>query len=170
MSNSVNIMQWYELQQAQGKWQKDNFPPAQPYQLLLGIIEEVGEMEDAATHEDRLDAIGDIMIYMCSYCTSRNWEIQTIYNLATSKDSENWDWPSCLSIISKLAHHQLKSEQKIRGNEEKHSSESILLLAKLIRQLLDGFKDEKDFILVTNNVWQKVVSKRNWIKNPESGL
>ena len=58
----------------------ENFPNKKPHQPLLGIQEEVGELSHAhlkmeqgiRTNEDhqaaKIDAVGDIVIYLADYC------------------------------------------------------------------------------------------------------
>ena len=69
------------LEQLQGEaweWVQHNFPNGQPYQPLLGAMEELGELCHAhlkmeqgireADNEDKWDAVGDIVVYLADYC------------------------------------------------------------------------------------------------------
>lgn len=69
-------------------WLNHNFPNQQAHDALLGLIEEVGELAHAHLkaqqgirgtleehHSDAKDAIGDIMIYLASYCNTNGYEL-----------------------------------------------------------------------------------------------
>jgi NTP pyrophosphatase (non-canonical NTP hydrolase) len=72
------------------EWAAHNFPNAQVYQPLIGIMEEVGELAHAhlkqeqniRTNENHTenakDAIGDIIIYLMDYCNRRNFNLSDI--------------------------------------------------------------------------------------------
>jgi NTP pyrophosphatase (non-canonical NTP hydrolase) len=76
------------FQAAHNLWLKRNFPNQQPADGLLGVIEEVGELAhahlkasqgirgDASLHRaEAADAIGDIMIYLASYCNTNGYDM-----------------------------------------------------------------------------------------------
>lgn len=75
-------MTFQELQDKHAIWAQKNFPDTEAYQALLGIVEEVGELSHAHLkaeqgirgtadehHAAKVDAIGDILVYMAHYCT-----------------------------------------------------------------------------------------------------
>ena len=47
---------------------------------LLGLMEEHGEFAEAKTHHDRLDALGDVLVYLCDF-THR--DVRADNNIAT---------------------------------------------------------------------------------------
>ena len=70
------------------KWLNHNFPNQQDHDALLGLVEEVGELAHAhlksqqairgTLEEHRLaaaDAIGDIVIYLLSYCNTNGFDL-----------------------------------------------------------------------------------------------
>ena len=70
-----------ELQFEVGQWSRKNFPNNKPTYPLLGLVEEVGELAHAhlkmeqgirGTEREhqiaKIDAIGDIVIYLADYC------------------------------------------------------------------------------------------------------
>ncbi|MFH0766603.1 MAG: hypothetical protein V1920_00740 [Bacillota bacterium] len=73
-------MNLFELQKEVNEWSQNNFPRTLPYQPLLGITEEVGELYHAhlkneqgiRTNENhqaaKFDAVGDIVIYLADCC------------------------------------------------------------------------------------------------------
>ena len=80
-----------DLQDQQRPWLLHNFGPDYPaYWPLLGALEELGELAHAhlkgeqgiRTGEDHeagaRDAIGDVVIYLASYCTARGFDFQQI--------------------------------------------------------------------------------------------
>lgn len=73
------------------KWSKKNFQPQDPIDPLLGITEEVGELNhailkhrqgirkgvDAATSQAMIkDALGDIFVFMCDFCQRNNIDLE----------------------------------------------------------------------------------------------
>ena len=73
-----------QIQEEIYEWQRTNFPTADSTQMLIGIQEELGELShhhlkelqqirmDEDHHEDQIDAIGDILIFMFGYCSKEN--------------------------------------------------------------------------------------------------
>lgn len=82
-------------------WLSHNFPDQHPYQPLLGLIEEVGELAHAhlkmeqgirdSTIADVKDAVGDILIYLASYCNANGIYLTDAANEAW-KQVKNRDW------------------------------------------------------------------------------
>lgn len=79
-----------KLQYEQAKWAQQNFGDQPSWQPLLGLVEEVGELAHAhlkhaqgiRNHEGHealaKDAVGDIMIFLASYCSRRGWDLESI--------------------------------------------------------------------------------------------
>lgn len=90
-----------ELQQEASQWAKKNFPDAKPYQPLLGVAEEIGELCHAhlkaeqgirnSTHEDKVDAVADIVIFLLHYCTLNDIDIDSAVQETWAKVSKR-DW------------------------------------------------------------------------------
>lgn len=89
-------------------WLEHNFPGQKPHQALLGIGEEVGELMHAhLKHEqgiraysdeadiqfrrDAMDAIGDIMVYITSYCNTNKFDMADCLNMAWDEVKDR-DW------------------------------------------------------------------------------
>lgn len=77
------------LQAEAGIWQEKNFGAQPAYRNLLGVSEEVGELAHAhlkgeqgirLTPEEvrakKIDAVGDIVIFLANYCTSSGIDFQ----------------------------------------------------------------------------------------------
>ncbi len=83
------------------EWVKHNFPTARPYQPLLGIMEEVGELchEHLKAEQDirnpspdkARDAIGDIYIFLNHYCYLMGWSLDKII-VETWAEVKKRDW------------------------------------------------------------------------------
>lgn len=80
-----------QLQREHARWAKRNFPDKDPYEPLLGVMEEVGELSHAhlkavqgirGTKEEHAekakDAIGDIIVFLADYCTENGYDMQEI--------------------------------------------------------------------------------------------
>lgn len=82
-----------EMQIEHATWLEHNFPDQQPVHPLLGIVEEVGELSHAflkaqqgirsglqprQVYTMEKDALGDIFIYMISYCNSNTFDLETV--------------------------------------------------------------------------------------------
>ncbi len=93
-----------QLQREHKRWLDHNFPDQTPHQALLGLIEEVGELAHAhLKHEQGIrgltdeefrlqagDAIGDIVIYLASYCNTNDFnmpfEVTRAWNQVKKRD------------------------------------------------------------------------------------
>jgi NTP pyrophosphatase (non-canonical NTP hydrolase) len=94
-----------DLQHQLHEWRQQNFPEAEEDQQLLGIIEELGELAHAnlkrkqgirgaeEIHEgEEMDAIGDLMIYLCGYCSYRGWDLEKLFGTtAQTVMKRNWN-------------------------------------------------------------------------------
>ncbi len=100
-----------ELQRAHKRWLDHNFPDQEPHDALLGLVEEVGELAHAhLKHQQGIrgytdvmyremagDAIGDIVIYLASYCNTNDFNLSlevsktwgTVKQRDWRKDPEN---------------------------------------------------------------------------------
>ena len=72
----------HNLQMEVASWVDYNFPNSKPYRPLLGAVEELGELchaqlkseqgirgDDALHQKEKIDAVGDIIVYLCDYCS-----------------------------------------------------------------------------------------------------
>ena len=92
-----------QVQLEHKKWSRYNFGKVSIEDSFLGIVEEVGELSHAIlkerqgirVNEDHVnnmkDSIGDILIYMISFCSGMNWDIQDIL-LDTWISVKQRDW------------------------------------------------------------------------------
>lgn len=175
------------IQSEVGEWSRNNFG-AQCSKLygvdlheiapLLGVSEEIGELVSSSTREQELDAIGDIMVYLCDF--SARFGIQAI--VATpeqlgEQDALDFNEDPLSGIIicaGRLTHVILKTHQGIReftsveyAKEQatKHLSELLYCVSLYCTMYLYPMNAE----VILNNVWTQTVSKRNWKTNPSNG-
>jgi len=85
-----------KIQEERRVWSEKNFPDQTTWQMLLGIVEEVGELSHAhlkesqhirttEDHEEKAkDAVGDILIFLLGYCSLRGFDVEKILK-------ETWD-------------------------------------------------------------------------------
>lgn len=154
-----------EIQSAVGQWSRTNFPNNTPVDPLLGIVEEVGEFDMAWMGDEReaiLDSIADIFIYACDFAERNELKAYEPYNSGNS----------IIQITSKICHHTLKMRQGIRGDANQHK----LALQEYLSHLVGWAKSETEDVMhikfedLVTDIWNKVVSKRNWIANPSTGI
>lgn len=98
-----------ELQRQHKPWSERNFPDDTADQMLIGVMEELGELSHAflkqaqkirkgATEDgvkelqaQERDSVGDIVIYLCAYCDLRG--ISLAESVARAWDEvKNRDW------------------------------------------------------------------------------
>lgn len=95
-----------QLQNDHEVWVNDNFPGQQPWEPLLGLQEEVGELahahlkhhqgirgmdDEAAAIAAKEDAVGDIVIYLASYCNANDLDLDKCVRRAWDEVSKR-DW------------------------------------------------------------------------------
>lgn len=99
---------WRELKRFQSEhftWLSYNFPKQKPHDGLLGLAEEVGELCHAHLKRDQgirglseeeyreqaEDAVGDIFIYLMSYCNTNNIDLSKSISRAWA-EVKSRDW------------------------------------------------------------------------------
>lgn len=113
-----------------------------------------------------VDAIGDIAIYMLDYCGKRGWQLKAFWDGRNFRDDkQRTEWSNLVPHAGKLAHHDLKSAQGIRGKQEEHDQQIMTTLCALLAHLefVSRYINE-DFLTILDTVWSKV-RKRDWTKN-----
>jgi NTP pyrophosphatase (non-canonical NTP hydrolase) len=92
-----------KLQCEHFEWAKHNFGEQRPWQPLLGIMEELGELahahlkqsQDIRNNEDHQraakDAIGDIIIFLANYCNIMKYDLDSIVR-DTWEQVKQRDW------------------------------------------------------------------------------
>ncbi len=92
-----------QLQREQQEWSEYNFGPHDGWEPLLGVMEEVGELSHAhlkdvqgiRTDENhkmaKVDAVGDILIYLADYCTQEGIDMEQAMS-ETWRNVKKRDW------------------------------------------------------------------------------
>lgn len=170
-TNFFTLMEEYTI------WSNKNFGPLQvlengykyAHQPLLGIFEEIGELDNVIKNgstdqsSDICDAVGDIMIFMLDYCRCMYIPIEEITN---SVCAANYAF---MNIIGELAHHHLKLEQNIRGTKDLHRKKIMYMLQALFTQLVMLARTYYlDFDECLAKTWN-IVKMRDWTKNRANG-
>jgi NTP pyrophosphatase (non-canonical NTP hydrolase) len=93
-----------ELQYAHSRWLAHNFPGQPSHEPLLGLVEEVGELSHAhlkmnqgirgtieSLQKEKEDAVGDIFIYLISYCCANEISLRnSIEDAWSTVQSRDW--------------------------------------------------------------------------------
>ena len=178
------------VQADQIEWSTRNFGVQQAHRPMLGIIEELCELEEVQLNDVHgfdddeeaykaaiLDAIGDTAIYMLDYCGKRGWSMQELWDARACPEwlqdftlgEENDGFPYFAPFIKNLAHSQLKGEQNIRGGTAKHDAVLKTTLSSVL-WVLEGLSTsylQREFLHILEEVWLKV-RQRNWVANPNT--
>jgi hypothetical protein len=155
-----------QIQAEQVGWVLKNFPGRMAHMPLLGVVEELGEYEDATNTPDVLDALGDTVIFMSDLCQAHEFDLEAI-----AKDASYIEVPakSLLYIVGRIAKARLKLEQGIRGSKAEHLTSMRQNLVLLYRQLQKmAAWNHQDLEQIAWETWQKV-RLRDWTKNPLNG-
>lgn len=94
----------HRMQVEHKAWVEHNFPNQPGWHPLLGVAEETGELAHAhlkmeqgirGTDEEHIaaakDAVGDIVIYLVSYCNAMGFDFETLVN-ETWQHVKSRDW------------------------------------------------------------------------------
>ncbi len=91
------------IQQEVGRWSEKNFGDQESWKPLLGIGEEVGELNHAHLKEsqgirtnenhvnNKVDALGDLFIYMCDYADKEGIDLNVAI-ISTWEKVKQRDW------------------------------------------------------------------------------
>jgi len=98
------MKEFREFQDEVAEWGDRNFPKSTPYQPLLGLAEEVGELSHAhlkgeqglrhtplEIHRMKKDAVGDILIFLAHYCHKNNFDLQDCKDMVWEQVKQR-DW------------------------------------------------------------------------------
>ncbi len=120
---------WGALQDRLYRWQVATYGLPQPAMLCLGVVEEVGELDDADSYAEEADAIADVTIFAVQLATCYRLDAGALIDWAHPTDEVGWR-----GTLGRLSHAVLKSEQGIRGLGNKEAARQAVA-----RQLLDVF-------------------------------
>lgn len=141
---------------------------------LMGIVEEVGELECAIENGDGAgmrDAFGDISIYLCDYCCRENimWPVRMALALHERHNART----GVLLYLGKLYRCHLKRFQRIRGMHDAKTFDEhrvaalrcfVWHLGTLAREVTDD-----NLLIILNETWNGIVKKRDWKADAVTG-
>jgi NTP pyrophosphatase (non-canonical NTP hydrolase) len=157
---------YVHLQKVHKPWADHNFPNRKWFMPVLGIIEELGELDEAREAFDRekvKDALGDTVIFMLDLCNQRGMDIGGIQKsamLGTTQES------AIGRITGRLAHCALKLEQGIRSVSEVDLRQALVNVLRYCSFVADAYG--WDLVAVAEETWEGV-SKRDWKKDTQTG-
>lgn len=118
------------------KWVERNFSNRAKHHPFLGIVEELGELDEAKTSEEINDAIGDTMIFTADFCTAQDLPFVELWKIARmSKIDER----SELAVIGRFSHALLKRDQKIRGSAKDHTDAIVAGVVNVFHVLMGTY-------------------------------
>ena len=156
-----------KLQDELRPWIARNFGQENAVHQTLGVVEELGEYIEAKKKEEWLDAIGDVVVFMASWCNARGVRLSEIVG---SEPPPNETTPGytatagLLAYVGRFARANLKLEQNIRGSAVQHLDAARHALRRLYWVISEWCTtancDMPEQIAWT--VWQKV-KQRDWV-------
>lgn len=164
----------YRTLQAQHKiWVLHNFGEREPWQPLLGMAEEIAELNEAlgsSKESEVRDALADIMIFMADFATAMGMDLQSLHDRALCPVSLNEPAQSLIGGYGHAARGFLKLKQGIRGTPEQHLERIREGLTTMLRRVL-SIAGHRKFVLrnVVRNVWEMEVQPRDWKLYPDTG-
>ena len=175
---------WRRLQTEQAAWALRNFGVRQLHWPLLGIVEELGELDDALgstanleteAHQYRegiIDAMADTLIFTMDFCTGHKWWLQDLLDNRVLRDLDATErGRGFLSLVGELCHAQLKQEQGIRGSIAEHDAKMQLLVVRIFTKIERmALRHDINLAVETANIWDTIVSKRDFTKNKQTGV
>lgn len=101
---SLQVFDIQELQREAQVWTEHNFPNNEPWMPIMGMAEEIGELQHACLKlhqgirgdrdqhlKEMADAFGDVFIYALNACTAYGLDLQTCIQVAWEKVKQR-DW------------------------------------------------------------------------------
>lgn len=160
-------------------WTQKNFPGQTPWQPLLGVCEELGELSDAYIEAmsgndfgETKDAIGDAAIFLVNFCSHVKIDVASALALPASTPPDRHAYRTILRAVAgcgAIVHAYLKDTQGIRGGGPGNRAKMEGGIRNLIANLSAicttiGTTLEQ----VVAETWD-VVKQRDWTKNPLTG-
>jgi NTP pyrophosphatase (non-canonical NTP hydrolase) len=171
---------WDLLQAENQAWTLKNFGQQPPHQPMLGIFEELGELNFADQRHDDAgvkDGIADVMVFAASLCWNLGFRLENICDVARTRAESTHrlyrhaeqEPAVTLRAVGSMSHSLLKLEQNIRGSRENHLSGIQNELTLIVEGLyLYCLKRNWEMLAVVQPVWEKV-RERDWTKDRLQG-
>lgn len=161
-------MDWATLQAEQAEWSKRNFGEQPGYQMVLGMVEEAGELAEAGTAELVADAVGDIVVFMSGYCTTQGIQLTDVFEAS----ERVYESAPMVVFLGRICHAHLKAEQRIRGTSGEHVATKVQSMAGVIQCARHALVNAGSSLTLEDAVratWSSV-KQRDWKKAPSNGI
>lgn len=166
----MELVNFEVMQQEVGEWAQRNFGGQPAVNPLVGMIEELCEVEIASVEALRTELskeIGDVMIYMAHFCHLRNWSLLEAWDGRFLPDGcrRGMQLIHCILWLSK---HYLKGYQNIRGGTNVHDA-ALKVSLSFICHTLEQYAESAGLV-VLDSIGQRweTIKRRDWVKNPDT--
>lgn len=124
---------------------------------VAGLLDIINEFPDTPPHLFNLDKF---------QATHIEWAVKNF-----GQQHEDEYFLGIVEEVGELSHAILKKKQGIRGDAAHHDAEARDAVGDILNYIL-GYCTMRGWKLsdVMNDTWDKVVSKRDWIKYPTNGV
>ena len=171
---------WVELALQICAWAIRNYgPTTKPWQMVAGMVEEVGEYfehKQNGNREGMVDSLGDQAIYAAHLCFLTDTKFPVLEEeLETVRSSERTYMLKLIQVMGIGSRAVLKSSQGIRGYSWDYKSAKS---QESLNIFLTGWRRWTDreivtlgmpgLLEITGKVWEGVRT-RDWRTNPENG-
>lgn len=162
------------LQVRLARWEAVQFSYQPPWTAVLGVCEEIGELEEADIDIAKLrDAVADTMIFATQLCTAYRLDFGTILRARDRALVRFVGWFGAMrpTVIAggRLARAVLKEAQGIRGADREATRRAVADAIHLLLNALGEIEPVQPIDEVYAEVAERIVLRRNWIANPMDG-
>lgn len=139
---------------------------------LLGLQEELGELAEETDSKEIEDAIGDIGIYLCDFCSRIGIPLPAMMASRSRVPIEN-TMARMTKCLGQINHAILKRFQGIRGfdhpqNFKEHLTTWTHQFLVAVIEHAHQKNPKASFLMILNETWNRV-QKRDWNKNKVDG-
>lgn len=177
------------------EWAAKNFGVGTPWRGVLGMLEELGELNEAQTVDDHaaiVDAIADLALFGLDWLGQHARLAASPFAVTAWQAIIPWTVARCweafifhgqvdalpgaasrnlIIYLGRLAHHELKASQGIRGSAAFHEHVARAAFGGLLHELnrLARLYTARDHLgAVVAETWAEV-RLRDWTKNKQDG-
>lgn len=169
-SSNKDVATFRRLQAEAREWTARNFADQQPWHYLLGVVEELGELQEASASNDRAgmtDAIADAAIFLAGYCSQMQVDMGMVWLHALAEDGSEDSLR--FQGVGRLCKAHLKLSQGIRGTREQHVGDILRAAAAVLNELSWAAELLGDALpALAMRVWAEV-RERDWRAYPGDG-
>lgn len=167
-----------KIQKEVKEWTDYNFPNQKPYQPLLGMLEELGELSHALLKGEQMirgsraenlekekDAIGDFVVFSLNYCNCMEWDAT---NLSSRYFPRRFEDRSLHSLIFTLNSY-LSTLQAAHREAETSGLNPRTFASRYLDYMYDCLEEYCshrmwDLQKIVEETWQ-LVKRRDWRRN-----